>query len=92
MFKTIVNRLQAPTPKFFKIIRNIGASIVALSVLATYLKSQGVPVPDVVFDIFNYYTLSSGAVAAFISQLAKIWSDEELAVIEKAIQEIEDEE
>lgn len=89
MSSTIVERLKSPTPKFFKIIRNIGATVVALSVLAEMLKAQGIPIPEIIFDIFNYYTLSAGAVAAFISQLTKIWSDEEQEAFEALSDEIE---
>jgi hypothetical protein len=63
--KTIVERVQAPTPKFFRVLRNIGLVLAAVS--GTIIASS-ITVPAIVTSIATYLGLA-GAVASAVSQL-----------------------
>ena len=64
--KKIVERIQEPTPKFFKKIRNIGLVLTAISgVIAT----APVSLPAIVVTIAGYLTVAGG-IASAISQTA----------------------
>jgi hypothetical protein len=62
----IINRLQAPTPKFFAIIRNIGVVLAAVS--AVVLASP-VALPQILTDIAGYLAVAGGVMGA-VSQTA----------------------
>ena len=61
----IVKRIQAPTPKFFKVLRNIGLVLAAVggTILAT-----PVTLPVVIVTIGGYIAVAGGVISA-VSQL-----------------------
>jgi hypothetical protein len=61
---TIKQRLSAPTPKFFKKVRNIGLALAAVS---TALLATPVALPLVVIKIAGYLAVAGG-VASAVSQ------------------------
>ena len=63
--KKIINRAKAPTPKFFKVLRNIGIALAAVS--ATLLTAP-VALPAVLLSIAGYVGVA-GSVMTAISQL-----------------------
>ena len=63
--KKIINRAKAPTPKFFKVLRNIGLALVAVG--GTILAAP-VALPVVVMSIGGYLVVAGGVVSA-VSQL-----------------------
>ena len=64
--KKIVERVQEPTPKFFKKIRNIGLVLTAISgVIAT----APVSLPTVLVTVAGYLAVAGG-IASAISQTA----------------------
>ena len=64
--KNIVQRVKAPTPKFFKKVRNIG---LALAAIGTSVLAVPVSLPAVVIKIAGYLAVAGG-VAGTISQTA----------------------
>ena len=64
--KQIVNRLQKPTPTFFKKIRNIGLALAAVS--ATILASP-VALPVLLVKIAGYLAVAGGVMST-VSQTA----------------------
>jgi hypothetical protein len=60
--KTVIERVQSPTPKFFKKLRNIG---LVLATVATTVVAAPVALPAVVIKIAGYL-----AVAGAVSQTA----------------------
>jgi hypothetical protein len=64
--KQIVNRLQKPTPTFFKKVRNIGLALAAVS--ATILASP-VALPVLVVKIAGYLAVAGGVMST-VSQTA----------------------
>jgi len=63
--KKIINRAKAPTPKFFKVLRNIGIAFAAVS--ATLLTAP-VAFPAVLLSIAGYVGVA-GSVMTAVSQL-----------------------
>ena len=61
----IINRVKAPTPKFFKVLRNIG--LVIATVGGTILAAP-IALPVVVTTIGGYLAVAGGVVSA-VSQL-----------------------
>ncbi|WP_394760177.1 hypothetical protein [Flavobacterium sp.] len=63
--KKIINRAKAPTPKFFKVLRNIGLALAAVggTILAT-----PIAMPVIVTTIGGYLAVAGGVVSA-VSQL-----------------------
>jgi hypothetical protein len=61
----IINRAQAPTPKFFKKVRNIGLILAAIS--GTLIASP-VALPVVVIKIASYVAVAA-SVASAVSQV-----------------------
>ena len=61
----IIKRIQAPTPKFFKVLRNIGLVLAAVggTILAT-----PVTLPVVIVTIGGYIAVAGGVISA-VSQL-----------------------
>ena len=63
--KKIINRAKAPTPKFFKVLRNIG---LALAAIGGTILAAPVAMPLVVTSIGGYLAVAGGVVSA-VSQL-----------------------
>ena len=63
----IINRIKAPTPKFFKTLRTIGLSMAAIA--ATVLAAP-VALPAIVVQIAGYVAVAGGVIGV-ISQTAK---------------------
>lgn len=61
---SILNRLQAPTPPFFKKIRNIG---LVLAAIGSAIIAAPVTLPLIVVQVASYLTVA-GAVATAVSQ------------------------
>jgi uncharacterized membrane protein HdeD (DUF308 family) len=61
----IIKRAKAPTPKFFKVLRNIGLSLAAVG--GTILAAP-IALPVVVTTIGGYLAVAGGVVSA-VSQL-----------------------
>lgn len=61
----VIQRVNAPTPKFFKVLRNIGLSLAAVG--GTILAAP-VALPILVSSIGGYMAVSGGVLSA-ISQL-----------------------
>lgn len=62
----ILNRMNAPTPKFFKKLRNIG---LILATVAGTIAAAPVALPAVMIKIAGYLAVASG-VASAVSQTA----------------------
>ncbi len=62
----IVKRVQSPTPKFFKRLRNIGLAVAAVG---TTIISAPVALPALIVKIAGYLAVAGG-VAGTISQTA----------------------
>jgi uncharacterized membrane protein HdeD (DUF308 family) len=61
----IIKRVKAPTPKFFRVLRNIG---LALAALGGTLLAAPVALPVVVTTLGGYMAMAGGIVSA-VSQL-----------------------
>jgi uncharacterized membrane protein HdeD (DUF308 family) len=61
----IIKRAKAPTPKFFKVLRNIG---LALAAVGGTILAAPIALPVVVTSIGGYLTVAGGVVSA-VSQL-----------------------
>ncbi|TMI93030.1 MAG: hypothetical protein E6H08_11035 [Bacteroidetes bacterium] len=62
----IMNRVNAPTPKFFKKLRNIG---LILATISGTLAAAPVALPAVIIKVAGYLAVASG-VASAVSQTA----------------------
>ncbi len=62
----IVERMQSPTPSFFKTIRNIGAVLAAASASVI---SAGAILPAIVVKVAGYLAVA-GTIAGTVSQAA----------------------
>jgi hypothetical protein len=63
---TLLQRMQAPTPKFFKVVRTIGVALVAAGGV---LLASPIALPAVVISIASYATVA-GSVMTAVSQSA----------------------
>ena len=63
----ITERIKAPTPKFFKKLRNIG---IGLAAIGTAIIAAPVSLPAIVIKIAGYLAVA-GTVAGTVSQTAK---------------------
>lgn len=63
--KKIINRAKAPTPKFFKVLRNVGLALAAVG--GTVLTAP-IALPTIITVIGSYLTLTGGVLSA-VSQL-----------------------
>lgn len=63
----IIERIKAPTPKFFKKLRNIG---IGLAAIGTAIIAAPVSLPAIVIKIAGYLAVA-GTVAGTVSQTAK---------------------
>ena len=61
----VIKRIQAPTPKFFKVLRNIGLTLAAIG--GTILAAP-VALPVVIVSLGGYIAVAGGVISA-ISQL-----------------------
>lgn len=64
--KEIFQRVNAPTPKFFKKLRNIG---LALAAVAGTIVAAPVALPAVIVKVAGYLAVASGVLSA-VSQTA----------------------
>jgi len=64
--KQIFQRVNAPTPKFFKKLRNIG---LALAAVAGTIVAAPVALPAVIVKVAGYMAVASGVLSA-VSQTA----------------------
>jgi hypothetical protein len=71
VYKNIINRVKAPTPKFFKVLRNIGLVLAAVG--ATILASP-FALPVVIVSVGGYIAVAGGVISA-VSQLTTIEGD-----------------
>jgi hypothetical protein len=62
----IIERVKAPTPKFFRVIRTIGLTLAAVS---GTLLAKPVDLPAAVLNIAGYMSVAGG-VATAVSQVA----------------------
>ena len=62
----ITNRMQGPTPKFFKTLRNVG---VALAAVSAAVFECPVALPTIITDMAGYLAVA-GSVMGVVSQLA----------------------
>ena len=67
----IINRAKAPTPKFFKVLRNIG---LIMAGIGTVLLTAPVSLPATVVTIGGYL-VTAGGVATAVSQITNIADD-----------------
>ena len=67
----VIKRAKAPTPKFFKVLRNIGLALAAVG--ATILAAP-VALPIVVSSIGGYLAVAGGVLSA-VSQITTISED-----------------
>lgn len=68
----IINRMQGSTPKFFKILRNIG---VALAAVSAAVFASPVTLPTVITDVAGYLAVA-GSVMGAVSQSAVLNEEE----------------
>lgn len=73
--KQLIKRFFSETPKLFRVIRNLGATMALAVTTVEALKSNGVNVPDIITNIANGYILYSGLAMAFVAQLTTVWKD-----------------
>ena len=59
--KQIINRLQQPTPPFFKKIRNIGLAIAAVG---TSIVASPVILPAMIIHVAGYIVVAGGVMSA----------------------------
>lgn len=64
--KKVIERIQSPTPTFFKKLRNIG---LVLATIATTVVAAPVALPAVVIKIAGYLAVA-GSIAGAVSQTA----------------------
>jgi uncharacterized membrane protein HdeD (DUF308 family) len=67
----IIDRAKAPTPKFFKVLRNIG---LIMAGIGTVLLTAPVSLPAAVVTIGGYL-VTAGGVATAVSQFTNISDD-----------------
>lgn len=64
--KKIINRAKAPTPKFFKVLRNIS---LALAAVGGTILAAPVALPVAIVSIGGYVAVAGGVISA-VSQLS----------------------
>ncbi len=69
--KKIISRAKAPTPKFFKVLRNIG---LALATVGGTILAAPIALPVVVTTVAGYLAVAGGVVSA-VSQLTTTETD-----------------
>lgn len=68
----VIQRMQAPTPKFFKVLRTVGLALAATS---GALLAAPVALPAGIITLAGYLTVAGGVVTA-VSQTAVTEKDE----------------
>ncbi len=63
--KKIIDRAKAPTPTFFKKLRNIGLTLAAIS---TAIVTAPITLPAAVVTVAGYVAVASGVISA-VSQI-----------------------
>ena len=66
MIMKLIERLKAPTPKFFRVLRNVG---LALAAAGGALLTAPIALPVAVVTIAGYLTVAGGVITA-VSQTA----------------------
>jgi len=66
---TLLERIQAPTPKLFGIIRNAGIVLATLAGVLMRLQEDGIDLPAFVAVLAHHATWISGIIAAIVAQL-----------------------
>jgi hypothetical protein len=79
--KEVLNRLFSKTPKFFRVIRNIALSLIALAFFVKGISSNGFEVPKLLKMIVDFYTINEALLVVLLTQLTKIWKDEDGNVV-----------
>lgn len=69
--KKIISRAKAPTPKFFKVLRNIG---LALATVGGTILAAPIALPVVVTTVAGYLAVA-GSVVSAVSQLTTTETD-----------------
>jgi hypothetical protein len=64
----LIQRIKAPTPKFFQVIRNIGLSLIAVGGV---LVSSTIALPVIAITI-GQYLIVAGSVASAVAQTAVV--------------------
>ena len=64
--KKIIERLQEPTPLFFRKVRNFGIALTAVSAVIT---TAVIPLPAILITIAGYAAIA-GSIASAVSQAA----------------------
>ncbi|MBP7397924.1 MAG: hypothetical protein KA933_13290 [Flavobacterium sp.] len=59
--KKIINRAKAPTPKFFKVLRNVG---LALAAVGGTIIAAPIALPAIVTSIGGYVAVAGGVLSA----------------------------
>ena len=67
----IMNRVKAPTPKFFKVLRNIG---LIMAGVGTVLLTAPISLPAAVVTVGGYL-VTAGGVATAVSQITNVGDD-----------------
>ena len=67
----IMNRVKAPTPKFFKVLRNIG---LIMAGVGTVLLTAPISLPVAVVTVGGYL-VTAGGVATAVSQITNVGDD-----------------
>ena len=75
----IIKRAKAPTPKFFKVLRNIG---LALAAIGGTILAAPIALPVVVITIGGYVAVAGGVLSA-VSQLTTSPLTPERGIIEE---------
>jgi hypothetical protein len=57
----IIERIQSPTPKFFRKLRNIG---LILATIATTIAAAPIALPAIVVQISGYLAVAGGVISA----------------------------
>jgi len=71
IMRKIIDRVKAPTPKFFKVLRNIG---LIMAGVGTVLLTAPISLPTTVVTIGGYL-VTAGGVATAVSQITNLTDD-----------------
>jgi hypothetical protein len=68
---SVGERVLAPTPRFFRVIRNVG---LVLGAVGTTVLTAGATLPVAITTVAGYF-VTAGAVAAAVSQTTVDWKE-----------------
>ena len=71
----IIERMKAPTPKFFRVLRNIGLTLAAVG---SVVLASPIALPAVVLSIAGYVTVAGGVMTAVSQSVVEGERDESL--------------